>query len=220
MPVLRVFALPGYQVRTFQNAPGGELIFEPGSEGLAETVLASDVSGPCSSTLSMRVSGVSPYEGPASASWVVKARLVSTEGDRATVDVRWQRTVHRAGLLREGDASVETRLTLQDGASGILDVVRAAPGAEGACASFAVGIELGFRSFATEVRDAGIGYDIWLVDCDWEHPARPVRTRASARHDERAAYVFPPVRLTGSPEDVTFTAQGTVMGRVLYRRHD
>jgi hypothetical protein len=211
-PVLRVFALPGYQVRSFQKAVIGEIHFDPATN-LSVAMLASDVSGPCSSTLPMPAPDPSVFDGKASASWRIEGTLLSTDGDRATIDVRWRRRIHRRQALVEGETMGEQRITLQDGATGILDVVRAAPGAERVCGSFAIGIELGFRSSTAHLVNTGIDYDLWLVDRSSRNPATPARTRASAHHDQEATYVFPPVKLMSSVGEVSLNVSGAVTGR-------
>jgi len=209
-PSLVVSAAPGFRVPTFEPAVGAEIALTAESGGQPISI-TSDASGACSSRL-RAPADPEKVDANGSASWFIGASLVAVEGDQATIDVRWQRRVSRPGVLAESDATGVRRLVLHDRARGVLDLVHAAPGATGICDSFAIALELRFRSSASGVADAGFGYDLWLVDRSTENPAPPVRTRIEARQGIEAPYALPPVALAGREGPVRVSLVGAVMG--------
>lgn len=97
----------------------------------------------------------------AAAVWTISARLVSSEEDRATVDLRWRRDIRQPGLLPGDSIEAAQRVELRVGRRGVLDLVRGDP-RRGACDSFAILIGLKMRPWLA-MRDAAISYDLWLV---------------------------------------------------------
>jgi len=140
----------------------------------------------------------------------VQATPVASDGEQATVDVRWERRVPRPGLLLEGDLVQERRLVLRDRGRGILDVVRRSGNAPGVWDSFAIGVELRFAS-PDDVEDAGLGYDLWLIDRASGDAVG--RARTQGRQGADATYAFASQKLTGAAGDVRVTVPGTVTGR-------
>ena len=212
IPVLRVFAMPGFQVRAPSDDAAGEIPLDIETAWLSAVTLQSDVRGPCTNQLQMPGAAPGSFDTTASAEWRVQATPVSNDGEEATVDVRWERRVPRPGLLLEEGLVQQRRLVLRDRARGILDVVRRAGRAAGVCDSFAIGVELRFRSFEDDVDDAGLGFDCWLINRG--APASVgARVRTQARQGEDATYVFPPLKLNGAAGEVTMHVSGTVTGR-------
>jgi hypothetical protein len=210
VPHLHVFALPGFRTRAPGQGATGVITLGPDASSSAQLTLQADASGPCTNSLQMPAAPRGTRDATASAEWRVHATPVSTDGEQATVDVRWERRVPRPGLLLEGDLVQERRLVLRDRGRGILDVVRRAGDAPGVCDSFAIGIELRFGSPA-DAQDAGLGYDLWLIDRASGDAVGHARSQAEQGED--ATYAFAPQRLTGAAGDVRVTISGTVTGR-------
>jgi hypothetical protein len=159
----------------------------------------------------MPAGNLAQFDDTASAAWRVEATPVKIDADEATVDVRWSRRVPRAGVLLEGSTDRVERLTLRDGARGILDVVRSAGPAPGVCETFAIAIELRFGSSADEER-AGLGFDLWLIDRGAPStPPTHVRTQGGQGAD--VTYGFPPLTLPTAAGPVPLTSSGVVTGR-------
>lgn len=210
VPSLMVSAMPGFRVPTFEQAVGAEIALtaEPGALPISIT---SDARRACSSRL-QAPGDPARVDVSGSASWFIGASLVSHDGDQATIDVRWERRVHRPGILMETDLTSVRRLVLRDRGRGILDLVHAVPGATGICDSFAIALELRFRSPTDAVADAGFGYDLWLVDRSAVDAAPPVRTRIEARQGVEALFALPPVTLAGRNGPVRVSLVGAVLG--------
>ncbi|MEO6008287.1 MAG: hypothetical protein ABIU38_09510 [Vicinamibacteraceae bacterium] len=160
----------------------------------------------------MPAGDLAAFDKTASAAWRVQALPISVDGDEATVEVRWSRRVPRPGLLVEGNLERVQRLTLRDGARGILDVVHAAGNAPGVCESFGIAVELRFGSRADELR-AGLGFDLWLVDRSAHGSSVPLRARTQAGQGQDATYGFPPLKLSGSAGEGSIFVDGVVSGR-------
>ena len=210
---LGVYAMPGFKVRAPGLRAGGAFPLDPElpASTFNSATIQSDAQGQCSSSASFPARDVAALDATASASWRIEASLVKLDGEEATVDVRWARRVPRPGVLLEGSIEREERLTLRDGARGILDVVRAARPAPGVCDTFAIALELRFGSSADE-RSAGIGFDLWLVDRG-SASTRPMRVQTEGRQGADVHYAFPPLKLTGAEGPVTVSSSGVVTGR-------
>jgi hypothetical protein len=210
---LGVYAMPGFKARAPGLLAGGSFLLDPGmpSPSFNSATIQSDVRGPCSSSAHFPAGDLAAFDQTASASWRIEASLVKIDGDEATVDLRWARRVPRPGVLLESTIEREERLTLRDGARGILDLVRAAGSAPGVCDSFAIALELRFGSSADE-QSAGLGFDLWLID---RGPAStpPMRVRTQGRQGADVDYAFPPLKLTGAEGPVTVSSFGVVTGR-------
>jgi hypothetical protein len=209
VPHLHVFALPGFQTRAPGQGTTGVIALVPEASDFWAVSLESDTRGPCSNGLQMPAAPLGTHPN-ASAEWRVQATPVSSDGEQATVDVRWERRVPQPGLLLEGDLVQERRLVLRDRGRGILDVVRRSGNAPAVCDSFAIGVELRFSSL-DDVEDAGLGYDLWLIDRASGDAVG--RARTQARQGADATYAFASQKLTSAAGDVSVTISGTVTGR-------
>jgi hypothetical protein len=214
VPELHVFAIAGFQTRAPGQGATGALLLHPDAASFSAVTLQSDVSGPCTNQLQTPAASLGAYDATASAEWRVQATPVSSDGEEAIVDVRWQRRVPRAGVLLEGDLTQERRFVLRDRGRGILDVVRRADDAPGVCDSVAIGLELRFRSM-DDVESAGLGFDLWLIDRASGDAVG--RARAEAGQGADATYGFAPITLKGSAGEVRVGVGGTATGRA---RHD
>lgn len=212
-PTLGIYAMPGFKYRAPGLGAGGviPLDLERSTAPFNTVTLQSDRSGHCSHSLQMPARDLGTFDQTASAEWRIEATPVKIDADEATVDVRWSRRVPRSGLLLEHSVEREERLTLRDGARGILDVVRSAGQTPGVCETFAIAIELRFGSSADE-EDAGLGFDLWLIDRGVPSTP-PMRVRTQARQGADATYMFPPLKLAGAAGPVTLGANGVVTGR-------
>ena len=211
VPFLMVSVMPGFRVPTFEKSVGGEIPLTAEPAGSWPLSITSDVHGACSTGLS-QPGNASHVDARGSAAWFIDASLVSLEGDQATIDVRWQRRVPRPGVLLETNLDSVRRLVLRDRAKGVLDLVRAAPGAAGVCDSLAIALELRFRSLRGGVADAGFGYDLWLVDRSPKDAASPVRTRIEAPQGNEAPYAMPRMTLTGRDGPARISVFGALIG--------
>jgi hypothetical protein len=208
VPQLHVFALGGFQ--NPDQIPTGVIPLTPEAAQFLTVSLQSDMIAPCSTQLQMPAAPLGADDSTASAEWRVQATPVSTNDEEATVDVRLERRVPRAGVLLEGDLVQERRLVLRDRDRGILDVVRRAGDPSRVCDSFAIGVELRFTSI-DDVQDAGLGFDLWLIDRAAGDAV--ARAHTQARQGADATYAFAPQTLTGAAGDVTVVVGGTVTGR-------
>jgi hypothetical protein len=210
---LGVYAMPGFKVRAPGLRAGGAFLLDPelAPSPSNSATIQSDVRGQCSSSAHFPAGDIAAFDEVASASWRIEASLVKIVGEEATVDVRWSRRVPRPGVLLEGSVEREERLTLREGARGILDLVRAARPMPGVCESFAIALELRFGSSADE-RSAGLGFDLWLIDRG-SASTPPMHVRTQGRQGADVNYAFPPLTLTGASGPVTFGSSGVVTGR-------
>ena len=214
VPMLGVYAMPGFKNRAPGLGAGGIIPLDP-EESAAPfnaVTIQSDASGYCTNSLQMPAADLAAFDQTASASWRIEATPVTIADDEATVDIRWSRRVPRPGVLLEESVERRERLTLRDGARGILDVVRAAGQTPGVCESFAIAVELRFGSPADELR-AGLGFDLWLIDRGASPSTAPRRVRTQATQGADAHYAFPPLKLAGAAGEVTLAYHGIVTGR-------
>ena len=210
-PFVFVFGMPGFNARAFPNAAGAQILLDAAAGPFAAVTLQSDVGGACHNRLQAPASGVGPYDEGASAAWRFEATPVSDDGEQVTFDVKLERRVPTAGRLLEGDFSETRRLTMRDGGRGILDFVRAVPGAAGVCETFAIVVEVGFRSMDGDFDQAGLGYDLWLIDRG-ARSALPGRTRVEAGQGQELTYGFAPVVLKAASGEVRLFVSGAVKG--------
>jgi hypothetical protein len=213
VPMLGVYAMPGFQQRAPAVGAGGGIPLDP-EQSVAPfnaVTIESDSGGRCSHSAHMPATDISTIDERASATWRVEASPVKIDGDDATIDIRWSRRVTRPGVFFEQSIDREERLTLRDGARGILDVVRATGEAPGVCESFAIALEMRFASTADEPA-AGLAFDLWLIDRK-APSTTPLRVRTQGRQGADVTYGFPPLTLMGSSGPVTFTASGVLTGR-------
>jgi hypothetical protein len=219
VPVLAIYALPGYRARTFEKAVSSRWTFTDPSLP-ARTLIASGTGGPCASSLHASGDPLEQTESPAGAAaiWRIEGHLVSTGDEMAVFDVKWSRTVHHAGVAA-GNLSRVERIELKDGAEGILDLVKAEPGAADVCGSFAIGVGMTLAS-AADLQDAGLHYDLWLVHRFGDWRQETVRAAASARQGDEATYVFNRLRFAadgapanGSGPATEMNVSGTIVGR-------
>lgn len=208
VPQLHVFALAGFQKP--DQTPTGVIPLTPEAAPFLTVSVQSDVGRPCSAQLQMPAEPLDAHDSTASAEWRVQATPVSNDGEEATVDVRWERRVPRADVLLEGDLVQARRLVLRDRERGILDVVRRAGDSATVCDTFAIGVELRFTSL-DDVEDAGLGFDLWLIDRASGDAIGHAHTQASQGAD--ATYTFAPQTLAGAAGDVSVAVGGTVTGR-------
>ena len=212
LPVVRVFAMPGFTSRREPNAAGASILLDAAASAFSAVTLRADVGGACHSSGHAPASDLALIDDRASAAWRVEVKPVSHAGDEATFDVRWQRRVPRPGRVLQGDDSGERRVTMRDGSRGILDLVQAAPQSQGVCDTFAIALELGFQSPQADVEAAGLAFDLWLVDRSAGGDAR--RTRIEARHDHEAAYAFQSVTVKSASGSARLSVSGSILARV------
>jgi hypothetical protein len=210
IPVLHVFTIAGFKTQGHSRSVSAAMALLPAESRHKAVTLQSDTRGPCTNQLQAPAAPLGGHDATASAEWRVEATAVTSTGQEATVDVRWERRVPRPGVLLEGNMAQERRLVLRDGGRGILDVVRRAGDAAGVCDSFAIGVELRFQSL-DDADVAGLGYDLWLIDrASGEAVAR---ARAQATQGADATYAFAPQTLAGAAGAVSVSVSGTVTGR-------
>lgn len=161
-----------------------------------------------------------PLSTKSAVSWKLEGRLLSIEEDTATVDLWWAREVALPGLS-PGD-SIERRatLTLREGETLPIDLVRVLPDAALECGHFVV--ELGFRFVdAPEVADARLDYDLWLVHRESSGREVTEHLRRSGDQGAEVEYRFAPLwhsadgTLLDGEEDGAFrtTISGGLKGR-------
>jgi hypothetical protein len=205
--------MPGFRSRAPGLGAGGvfRLDLEQSMAPFNTATIQADANGHCSHSLQMPGRSVDASDETASAAWRIEATPVSIGADEATVDVRWSRRVPRPGVLFEQSVERTERLTLRDGARGILDVVRSTGKDPRACETFAIAVELRFASSLDE-DTAGLGFDLWLVDRS-EPGATPRRVRTHGRQGADVVYGFPPIAFAGADGPVTLSMSGVVTGR-------
>jgi hypothetical protein len=210
-PFVFVSAVPGFTVRGIPSGAGAQIPLDPALGPFSAVSLQSDIGGACRNRLQAPASDLGPFDPAASAAWRFEATPVSDDGEEVTFDVKLERRVPTAGRLLEGDHSETRRLTMRDGSRGILDLVRAAPGAIGVCETFAIAVEVGFRSADGDAEQAGLAFDLWLVDRgDASAPAG--RTRIEAGQAKEVACGFKPVALNAPSGEVRLFVTGAVKG--------
>jgi hypothetical protein len=152
----------------------------------------------------------------------VEARLVSTNADRVTFDLRWSRFVNDVTLIPAEPASEVTTISMREGGSGILDLVRRADVSRHGCGSFAISLDVGFGS-AVELSNAALAYDVWLVQRDRDGAISTDRCRVRGQQGEQTKYFFRPIHYaadgirTQAAAHFTVSVSGSIRG---YMRRD
>lgn len=213
VPTLGVYAMPGFKQRAPGFGAGGLISLDPveSTAPFNTVTLQSDRGDKCSNSLQMPAGDLAAFDDTASAAWRVEASPVTIGADEATVDITWSRRVPRPGVLLEGSAERRERLTLRDGARGILDVVRSAGPAAGVCETFAIAIELRFTSSLDE-QTAGLGFDLWLIDRG-APTTPPTRVRTQGTQGADVNYRFPSMPMTSADGPVSLSVYGVLTGR-------
>jgi hypothetical protein len=144
---------------------------------------------------------------------------VSVDADLVTFDLQWSRVVNDSTLVPLENTSESTRISMYEGASGVLDLVRRRePPADG-CTNVALSLEVGF-SGPGELSNAAIAYDVWLVQRDRDNTVATDRFRVSARQGEQAEYFFRPTYYADdgsraqAPTTFSVNVSGSIRGRV------
>jgi len=221
-PVLRLYTIPGYTARGLEESASASWQFDPSQvqRFSASVTAALNLNGQCFYALSAPAKPWATAVESRGARWWLEARLVSVEADAATFDVKMNRTVTDSDVSPNEPLQIEQRIRLRDGGNGILDVVRSTS-SDSQCGSFAVGLGLGFAR-PSGAPEAGLQYDVWLIDRSGDGVERAVRSVSSAREGENAGFVFRPLpfKSDGTPVedgrgDWRMTLSGNIRGRVL-----
>jgi hypothetical protein len=152
--------------------------------------------------------------------WRIEARLASFDGAAAEIEVRWRRAVHGAGVEPAGDFAQTFTWRAEEGASRVLDLVREVPARTRFCDTRTLDMRY-VLSGPEELAQAGIGYDVWLLQ-PGAPGARHVRhLRTWGEQGSTASFAFPTLRLQGPPSPPAATSvpmsmrvEGRVMGRL------
>jgi hypothetical protein len=171
-----------------------------------------------------------PVDVPESAegrvvTWRVAFRRQAFDGFTATLDVRWSRQV-RAGANIEPGSDFEGAFTWRasEGDSRVLDLVRQVPAARPACDAQSITLE--YKAIGPEeLREASLGYDLWLVQRLPTGGTDSRRLQASGRQADSVRFAFPAVALDGSTsgaepgntdpkKTVEVSVEGRIRGRV------
>jgi hypothetical protein len=136
-----------------------------------------------------------PGAADGSVEWLIEAQLVALENTRATIDVRWSRTVHDAEVIGAVSLHAQQRFILGEDQREVLDLLRIPDHLGGDCE--AVPIVLGF-SFAEppELENAALSVDVWLIQTDRDGRQTTERFRTAARQGQRATFFFRPMYYT------------------------
>lgn len=124
----------------------------------------------------------------AAAVWTISARLVSTEEDRATVDLRWHRDVRPSSVVPDDSVDATRRIELRVGRRGVMDLVTGDP-AQDQCESFAILLGLKMQPFMA-ADDAAIAYDLWLIQRQIDGQETLERFTATGRQGDNADFFF------------------------------
>ena len=152
--------------------------------------------------------------------WRVAVRRQAFDGLTATIDVRWSRRVFGDGLQPGDDFDETFTWRASEGATRVLDFVRQVPAAVPGCETN--GVTLSYRNLGPdELREAALGYDIWLVQ---QLPSGERQTRfvqSAANQGDTVTFTFPTVgvdspgmRNPGGPAIVDLTVRGRIQGHV------
>lgn len=156
----------------------------------------------------------------AAAAWLVEARLLDVGHGEATLDLKWTRRVNRADLTPAGSFTSAERITLREGDSRILDLIRTTHRSSAGCGSFGLTYGVQFEGPRT-LSDAAIGYDLWLVQKDADGELVTDRYRVTAKQGQQVDYFFKPLSYTadGRRSDdaaaaILMNVSGAIRGRV------
>jgi hypothetical protein len=164
-------------------------------------------------------SGVPPDQQPLVV-WTVSARLVSFDGDAATMDVRWRREPRSDQLQPARAHEGQLRWTAAEGVSTVLDLVRQINPAEPQCESRS--ITMRFAPFDTsELGRAAIAYDLWLVQRVPQSRTVTHHMRTTGQQGEYVSFFFPDVAIDVpslqnplGPDIVDMGVRGHIRGRM------
>lgn len=152
--------------------------------------------------------------------WRIEARLQSFDGATALIEVRWRREVPGTGVEPAGDFEQTFVWRAEEGASRVLDLVRAVPPKTPLCDARTLEMRY-VVSGPEDLSQAAIGYDVWLL-----HPSptggRGVQhLHASGEQGSAAPFAFPTVTLPepvlnpgDKPVSVSMRVEGRVLGRI------
>ena len=152
--------------------------------------------------------------------WRVAVRRQAFDGAAATIEVRWSRRVFGDRLQPGSDLDGTFTWRAAEGDTRVLDFVRQVPAAVAGCETN--GITLSYRKVGPEeLREAALGYDIWLVQ---DLPSGERRTRfvqSAANQGDTVQFAFPTVGVEApamknprGPAIVDLTVQGRIQGHV------
>jgi hypothetical protein len=149
--------------------------------------------------------------------WRVRFRREAFDGATATIAVRWRREVHDPDVQPSTDLDGEFRWRPSEGSTRTIDFVRQKPQATAECET--QGLELRYSlAGADELRDAAIGYDVWLLQRLPSGEGRTYRLQTSAQQGAGISFAFPAAMLqkpgSGSAPPLELRVNGNVMGRV------
>lgn len=162
----------------------------------------------------------SPLSPKVAVSWRLEGRMLSIEGDTATIDLRWARDVRLPGLSPGDSIEHRATLTLREDEALPIDLVRVLPDAGFECGHYVV--ELGFDFVEPpEVADARLDYDLWLVHREPDGREVTEHLRAGGDQGAEVEYGFAPLwhdndgTLLEAERDGAFrtTISGEVKGR-------
>jgi hypothetical protein len=151
--------------------------------------------------------------------WRVAVRLESFDGATAVIAVRWRRQVDGDDIQPAGPFEGQFTWRVSEGSSRTLDFVRQVPAAVPDCET--MGIQLTYRAPGPEeLRDAALGYDVWLVQRLPSGERRTRRLQTSAQQGTPVSFSLPtigldlPPRPDGSTAILDLRATGHLTGRV------
>jgi len=152
--------------------------------------------------------------------WTVSARLVSFDGEAATMDVRWRREPRSDDLQPAETHEGQLQWTAGDGVSMVLDLVRQRSPAEPRCESRSIAMRF-TPSGASELRRAAIAYDLWLVQRLSHGRTVTHHVHTTGQQGEHLSFFFPEVAIdvpalenTAGPPILDVGVQGRIRGRV------
>jgi len=149
--------------------------------------------GGVSSAAKGATSGVPPDQQPLVV-WTVSARLVSFDGDAATMDVRWRREPRSDELQPARAYEGQFRWTAAEGVSTVLDLVRQIDPAEPQCESRSVTMR--FAPYdPSDLGRAAIAYDLWLVQRVPQGGTVTHHMRTTGQQGEYVSFFFPDVAI-------------------------
>ena len=151
--------------------------------------------------------------------WRVAIRLESFDGATAVIGVRWSREVLGDDIQPAGPFEGQFTWRVSEGSSRMLDFVRQTPAAVPECDT--MGVQLTYRAPGPEeLRDAALGYDVWLVQRLPSGERRTRRLQTSAQQGTAVSFALPtigldmPPRPDGSAAILDLRVTGRLTGRV------
>jgi hypothetical protein len=152
--------------------------------------------------------------------WRIEARLASFDGARATIEVRWRREVRGPGVEPAGAFEQTFMWRAEEGSSRVLDLVREAPARTPFCDTKTLDMRY-VLSGPAELAQAGIGYDVWLLQPGTSGDRHVRHLRTSGEQGSTAPFAFPTLTLQGPPPmagarptSMSVRVEGRVMGRL------